>query len=650
LVRSQNVVAGVITLLAACFLIPACSSAVEEGSAPLGPSCTNGVRDEGEEGTDCGAICPTKCTGSGCTSGAECTSNKCENGACGAPAGKPCGVGVATACELAQPCELDRDCKSGFCEAGKCGTATVESHTDGKINGGETGVDCGGSVKATAPCPDGQKCIDSTDCVGTCVTGTCGPIGPEDGKKNQGETDIDCGGPTAPKCITGKACEAKTDCVDDYCPDATKKCTVPTYSDGDLNGTETDVDCGGTGAGMKKCAEGKICLVDGDCNGACKYNKKCIDIPSCKQRFGGDTCGLGHTEFGGAFHESCCTTLPTGYTDPNQAGKTVYLDKYEITAGRMRAFVDAISALNGGVPNIKGYMATHRPASRWNNGWEEMLPAQTLDGSGAFTTQTPTINLLYPGQDRYDLNAPTQTTWDVANGNWTIFTGLNRALGGWHMFPEYVTGPGWPSPDYAVTHGFNCVNNVGGYGLATYWMDKASLAAAGGGTEGKYYSKDQLDEKALNCTPAGLFAAFCAWDGGQIATAEVLDYVTNNSADLAAGASNCGSPANTIVTQSDAGSGGCYNVYFYPNDMGNTFDGSARIAPPGRVPADTVTKNGQTWNDLKGNLVETVLLSNGVFGNRGYGMGYGTAVHHRNQQTTPRHKTGTFGARCMRFK
>ena len=644
--RARFALAGCLALLGTFLTLPACSTTTEDT-----PGCSNGARDEGEDGIDCGGVCPTKCSGAGCTTGAECGSGKCESNVCGAPDGKTCGVGVATQCQAGDPCELDKDCTTGFCDTGKCGVASSESHGDGKKNGGETGIDCGGTVKTDKPCPNGQGCADNSDCVGTCASQVCGPIGPADGKKNLDETDVDCGGATAPKCANGKACLAKTDCAEDYCADATKKCTAPTYEDGVQNGSETDVDCGGSGAGMKKCAETKTCAVDADCNGACKYDKTCIDTPSCKPHFGGDTCGRGgpgSIPLTAAAHESCCRSLPTGYADANQPGKAVYLDKYEITAGRMRAFIDSVSAQNGGAPNIKGYMAGHRPASRWNPGWENVLPTAMTGTTATFSTSNPTVDLLYPGQDRYLANAPTQNTWSVASGNWTIYPDLARSLGGLPLFPEYVTGPTWPAPDYAVTHGFNCANGSGSYGFSTYWFDQATMAAVGSGTQGKFYSKDEMDQKSLNCTPAGIFAAFCAWDGGQLATAEVIDHVTNNSAALAAGMQNCGN--NTLVSQGDAGTGGCYNVYFYPNDMGNTFDGSARIAPPGRVPADVVSFGGQEWNDLKGNLVETVLLSSGLFGNRGYGMGWNTATHHRNQQTTPRHKTATFGARCMRFK
>jgi len=648
-------------------LVPACSSSSE--AAPAGPSCENGVKDAEEQGVDCGGVCTTKCTGTGCTTNDECGSGKCEGGACAAPAGKPCGIGAAVpTCADGQACELDKDCASGFCDGAKCATPAAESHSDGIKNSGETGIDCGGSVKATKPCPDGEGCLDSGDCVGTCVAGKCGPIGPEDGKKNNGETDIDCGGANAPKCANGKKCETNGDCTDDFCPDATKTCTAPTYDDGVKNGNETDVDCGGAGPGMKKCAEGKVCLVDGDCFGACNYAKKCVDAPSCKPKDGGDTCGYGdvgragavfsHKIAGGdaAGHESCCRTLPVaGYADPNQPGKTVYVDKYEITAGRMRAFLDAVAAQNAGVPNVRGYMAANRPV-RWNAGWEGALPSANIGSTTAYTISNPTVNLLYPGQDQYQANMPTQGTWSVASGNFSIDIGLYFAVGAQAFFPEYT-------PEYAATHNLNCDNKANGYGYGTYWMPADVIQTYGGGV-GKYFSKEELDRKALNCTPFAMFAAFCAWDGGQLMTSEVFDYIAGGAwpanphtatepPRLAGGrSSNCAN--NTLNTFPD-GTQNCASVYYYPfHDNTNTYDGSSRIAPPGRVLADAVAINAadEPWMDLKGNLHEAVLRAGETtrFAYRGYGVSWSSIVHHRNQETTPRMKGGAFGARCMRFK
>jgi hypothetical protein len=706
---TTSLTAGVLALLVGAFVVPACSSADE---ATDGPSCTNGLKDDGEEGLDCGGACPTKCTGAVCTDNAECGSGSCTGNACAPPTGKPCGVGAPVpTCNDGEACELDKDCASAFCDGAKCATPSSESHSDGKKNSGETGIDCGGSVKATAPCPDGQGCSDSTDCVGTCAAGICGPIGPADGKKNNGETDIDCGGPNAPTCPVDKTCETNADCADDYCPAATKKCTLPRYDDGVQNGSETDVDCGGNVAasGFKKCAEDKTCTADTDCIGACKTlgaAKKCIDAPSCKPHFGGDTCGTsevgtgteGHVGPGGAVvagHESCCKSLEVvGYTDPVMpAGKTkVYLDKYEISAGRMRAFLEAVG---GGVdaegnaksPNIRAWMATHRP-NRWNNGWEEALPNANLGSATTYSIKNATVNLLYPGHDQYLLNRPTQTTWWIGNAagafgagtsvDFTIDNGAFYALGANHFFPEYQAGSNWSQgPDYAASHALNCTNAIGSYGYSTYWFDKATVAAYSRGPNGKYFSKDELDQKALNCTPNALYAAFCAWDGGQLATADVLDDISGNTVSpiydtgnqngkFAVARSTCGGPMgpNTIISYSDGGSYPCgYNVaaakvlvYEYPNDNGNSWDATARIAPPGRVVGDQIAKSAgdEPWMDVLGNLQEVVIKKGAAetarFDYRGYGTEWGSITHHRNQQTTPRNKGGAFGARCMRFK
>src|SRR5262245_51862273 len=61
------------------------------------------------------------------------------------------------------------------------------------------------------------------------------------------------------------------------------------------DGAETDVDCGGPIA--PKCAEGKTCASDTDCESSvCSYAKRCILEPSCRPHLGGDTCGLGEVD------------------------------------------------------------------------------------------------------------------------------------------------------------------------------------------------------------------------------------------------------------------------------------------------------------------------------------------------------------------
>src|SRR5207237_4284529 len=116
----------------------------------------------------------------------------------------------------------------------------------------------------------------------------------------------------------------------------------------------------------------------------------------------------------------------------------------------------------------------------------------------------------------------------------------------------------------------NCYNGPGSYGYSTYWFDDATTHQYSGAPlgQGKYFTKDQLDEKSLTCSPFGLFAAFCAWDGGQLATAEVIDNITGNTVSplyqagnqngkLAPGMSNCGPGGTSFITYAD-GATPCY--------------------------------------------------------------------------------------------
>ena len=460
--------------------------------------------------------------------------------------------------------------------------------------------------------------------------------------------------PTTPTKPDG-SCRSAAECESGVCKDSA--CVAPSPTDGVKNGDETDVDCGGTVA--PKCATGKTCKAHGDCeNDACPSGT-CAASRSCRQHFGGDTCGVREIDDPARAHEDCCVSIQPG-------NKPYRLDKYLVTAGRMRAFIDSVTASNNGVPDIKGYTAAHRP-SRWNNGWENTLPTAFFTGTASYTVSNPTVDLLYPGQDRYDANGRTIDNWVVNSGTFTVATSIFDSLNASHFFPEYFApSPPWDSNDYGATHNFNCTNEAGSYGYSTYWFDKAQIAQYGGGV-GKQFSKDDMDEKALNCTPFALFAAFCAWDGGQLMTAEVFDHVAGGPWPSNAGGipgpmpptpprltganTTCGAPANTLNTFPD-GTQSCPNVYFYPDDQGNNYDGSSRVAPPGRVPADTVAINAgdEPWMDMKGNLHEAVIKPDGLFDYRGYGIAWSSVQPHRNQITTPRMKSGAFGARCMRFK
>jgi hypothetical protein len=168
-------------------------------------------------------------------------------------------------------------------------TAQVEVRMcgDGRQNGTETDVDCGG---ACAPCAGGQRCSVGADCRstlcqgGTCVAPSCqdgianngetgvdcgGPCAPctcHDGVRDGAETDVDCGGPCAP-CALNKRCTASGDCANRLC--SLGRCRN-FCADGVKDGLETDVDCGGTCA---PCADGRACAGPADCSsGVCQGN------------------------------------------------------------------------------------------------------------------------------------------------------------------------------------------------------------------------------------------------------------------------------------------------------------------------------------------------------------------------------------------
>jgi hypothetical protein len=82
---------------------------------------------------------------------------------------------------------------------------------------------------------------------------------------NGSESDIDCGGTCRP-CDVGFSCGSEGDCDSGICIGGT--CAPPPCANGVQGGAETDVDCGG--GTCRKCAGGRGCLADGDCfSGTC---------------------------------------------------------------------------------------------------------------------------------------------------------------------------------------------------------------------------------------------------------------------------------------------------------------------------------------------------------------------------------------------
>lgn len=428
------------------------------------------------------------------------------------------------------------------------------------------------------------------------------PVTCNDGVRNGGETDVDCGASCAAPCAVSKGCETGADCIEKVC--ASGLCQPPTGTDGVQNGDESGVDCGGTLTGARRCAVGGMCLVNTDCESRGCSNGVCIDAPSCTAAFGGSTCGAGEVGSGAEQHESCCTSIEVpAYVDAAHPNKRVFLDKYEITAGRMRAFVEAMTAQYAGQPDINSFITNDTPLG-WQPGWTEFMPS---------------------GTDGMIANTPNGGAHGTGSG-----CGAQCNVG-----TNYIFGAAL----YQYAHGHNCYHGgTNAFGFSTYWYPDDVMAVQNNGHP-RVYTQDVLDAKSLNCTPSVMYEAFCFWDGGQLATFDVMTTVAQN---LAASGN----------TSSDGGQVGTYPVF--PAFNTNS-DVANRVAAPGRFTVDATTYSGAgPWMDLRGNLNE--IMRDGAafkvalpFGGLGQGSAH-AGGNDANWISHPEYKSGMAGGRCMRFK
>ena len=185
---------------------------------------------------------------------------------------------------------------------------------------------------------------------------------------------------------------------------------------------------------------------------------------SCTQKAGGKTCGP-------KGDDDCCKAIPV----PKPAA-AFSLDKYNITAGRMRAMV---TALNG---DVRGYIKAHRPA--WfEESWDPMLPIKMDDGT------------VVKGQNHV-----------FADGKG--FDGVYQQLGPIHWGAE---GPG----------NEGCLTKQIGNARTYRLPDDANKNLF---DDVQQYSQEVLDTKSLQCVTWYMVAAFCAWDGGRMPTLDEINF------------------------------------------------------------------------------------------------------------------------------
>jgi len=425
------------------------------------PTCKDGVRNAAETDLDCGGDCPK--------------------------------------CDQLKACKVAADCTTGVCKDTGTGLkCQPPTNTDGVKNGIETGIDCGGT--GNPKCADGQGCKAREDCTSDyCKANVCTAILPGDGVQNGTETDVDCGGAGNARCDDALKCLADADCKSDVCKDTGDgmglRCQAPTFDDGKKNGTETDVDCGGNPA--YPCATGKSCLVNDDCSSlGCNYLKKCAAGRSCTARYGGDTCGFGGDgSVGAAAWEDCCATAPVTPTSGPTAGVPVQLGKYQVTAGRMRVFLESVGY------DVRTFVKNARAAGK--------IPVIPGNAQGR-TVLEADWDMYLPTSFAGNTNAPPNEIADCAQGSTTTATGNvckpnTEQNGIYTSVRNHLGGIIFKGNDQTLTGCF-----VGGGTHAFRFPDGQQDGNA------PAYSQDVYDTKSMQCIPYLVAQAFCVWDGGRL--------------------------------------------------------------------------------------------------------------------------------------
>ncbi len=171
---------------------------------------------------------------------------------------------------------MEKGVDTGF----PCLAAYNGANDDGIQNGDEEGVDCGGSTGFPCPppnCNDGiqngtETGIDCGDMIEPSICGECPDPTCDDGIQNI-HIELNEDLPAGYVVVT----ETGIDCDDNNltsCPD----CPLPTCFDGIQNGSETGIDCGGTGACASTPCSDIVSCANGIMDGA-ETGVDCDDDP-----------------------------------------------------------------------------------------------------------------------------------------------------------------------------------------------------------------------------------------------------------------------------------------------------------------------------------------------------------------------------------
>lgn len=236
---------------------------------------------------------------------------------------------------------------------------------------------------------------------------------------------------------------------------------------------------GGTGSSSGATSSGATSSGGAGTDGGTSDGGGIVDTPpgpyagpsrSCTQVAGGQTCGADGKD-------DCCKSIAV--PKPSGAFK---LDKYNITAGRMRAMITG----TGG--DVRGYIQAHRP-DWWEPSWDPMVPNKMDDGTAV---------------------TGSNHTFDEGKG----FDGVYQQLGPIHYGVE---GPG----------NEGCLTKEIGNARTYRLPDDVNKNLF---NDVQQYTQDVLDKKSLQCVTWYMVAAFCAWDGGRMPTLDEINFAFDNGA------------------------------------------------------------------------------------------------------------------------
>lgn len=168
----------------------------------------------------------------------------------------PADMKPAPECNKSADCNDGNECTSDTCEVGgKCRHFDLPYYC---------GLDMGPPADLL-PAVDLTPTPSDIKPVPVDMTPSC-----NDGRKNGTETDVDCGGGCV-GCDTGKSCNVALDCWDAVCKGGI--CQAALCHDNIENGFESDIDCGFSCGG--NCQNGKKCNADNDCASDNCVNRVC---------------------------------------------------------------------------------------------------------------------------------------------------------------------------------------------------------------------------------------------------------------------------------------------------------------------------------------------------------------------------------------